>query len=246
MDTGKTLDELITDLLIDEGKNNESEYLRYYNIGLRGLKELNTDVNRDLKTVTLTMDSNQVINFPSDYVGYTKIGLVDDNGRIHVLGLDNRRIKQTGFTATASAASDQSDSYYLFRNFLNDGSLGSLYGVGGGNNANVYYVEDRANNRFLFSTDVATDTIVVEYITDGSSDISPEKIMIDPYSEEALMSFIFWKSIQRKRGIPQYEKDSARRDYYNEKRLALARMSKFTKEEALQTTRKAFKQSPKL
>ena len=60
------------------------------------------------------------------------------------------------------------------------------------------------------------------------------------------MSFIHWKTIQRKRGINQGEKEAARRDWYNEKRLAIARLSKFTKEEALQTTRKAFKQSPKL
>lgn len=60
------------------------------------------------------------------------------------------------------------------------------------------------------------------------------------------MAFIYWRSIQRKRGIQQFEKESARREYYNEKRLAVARLNKFTKEEALQTTRKAFKQSPKL
>jgi hypothetical protein len=38
----------------------------------------------------------------------------------------------------------------------------------------------------------------------------------------------------------------ARKDYFNEKRLARARLSSFTKEEALQQIRKGFKQSPKL
>ena len=38
----------------------------------------------------------------------------------------------------------------------------------------------------------------------------------------------------------------ARKDWYNEKRISTARFSSFNKEEALQTTRKAFKQAPKL
>ena len=41
------------------------------------------------------------------------------------------------------------------------------------------------------------------------------------------------------------EKQLAKREYYNQKRLARARMQSFNKDEALQTTRKAFKQSPK-
>jgi hypothetical protein len=41
------------------------------------------------------------------------------------------------------------------------------------------------------------------------------------------------------------EKARARQEYYNEKRLANARLKSFTKEEALKTIRKNFKQSPK-
>ena len=41
------------------------------------------------------------------------------------------------------------------------------------------------------------------------------------------------------------EKSRARQEYYNEKRLANARLKSFTKEEALKTIRKNFKQSPK-
>ena len=38
----------------------------------------------------------------------------------------------------------------------------------------------------------------------------------------------------------------AKRAYYNEKRLARARMMSFNKEAAMQISRKAFKQSPKI
>ena len=183
---------------------------------------------------------------PVDYVGYTKIGKADKDGRIHVLGVDRRRVKNIDFTNAFGTDITDSDDYFIFRNYLLDGSLGSIYGVGGGNNANGYYTEDRKNNRFLFNGELKGDIIILEYISDGSSDEPNGEISVDPYLEEALMAFIYWRSIQRKRGIQQFEKESARREYYNEKRLAVARLNKFTKEEALQTTRKAFKQSPKL
>ena len=38
----------------------------------------------------------------------------------------------------------------------------------------------------------------------------------------------------------------AKRAYYNEKRLARARMMSFSKETAMAVSRKAFKQSPKM
>lgn len=69
---------------------------------------------------------------------------------------------------------------------------------------------------------------------------------VHQFAEEALTSYVYWKYIQRKRGVPFGEKQLAKRDYFNEKRLANARMKSFTKDEAMQTSRKAFKQSPKI
>jgi len=69
--------------------------------------------------------------------------------------------------------------------------------------------------------------------------------MVHKFCEEALRCYIYYKYVQRKRGIPANEKQMAKRAFYNEKRLARARMMSFSKETALQTSRKAFKQSPK-
>jgi|TARA_R100000030_G_scaffold62865_2_gene47630 hypothetical protein len=69
---------------------------------------------------------------------------------------------------------------------------------------------------------------------------------IHKFCEEALRSYMYYKYIQRRRGIPANEKQMAKRAYYNEKRLARARMMNFNKETAMLTSRKAFKQSPKI
>ena len=69
---------------------------------------------------------------------------------------------------------------------------------------------------------------------------------VHKFCEEALRCYMYYKYIQRKRGVPANEKQAAKRAYYNEKRLARARMMNFNKETAMQVSRKAFKQSPKL
>jgi len=77
----------------------------------------------------------------------------------------------------------------------------------------------------------------------GSSGDTPK---IHKFCEEALRSYMYYKYIQRRRGIPANEKQMAKRAYYNEKRLARARMRSFNKEAAMQVSRKAFKQAPKI
>jgi len=72
------------------------------------------------------------------------------------------------------------------------------------------------------------------------------KPRVHKFCEEALRCYIYYKYVQRRRGIPANEKQMAKRAYYNEKRLARARMMNFNKEAAMQVSRKAFKQSPKI
>ena len=69
--------------------------------------------------------------------------------------------------------------------------------------------------------------------------------MVHVYLEEALRSYIYYKLCERKSSVPANEKARARAEYYNERRKANARMSNFTKEEALKTIRSNYKQSPK-
>jgi len=56
---------------------------------------------------------------------------------------------------------------------------------------------------------------------------------------------MYYKLIERKASVPAGEKARARSEYYNERRKANARLSTFTKEEALKTIRKNFMQAPK-
>ena len=85
--------------------------------------------------------------------------------------------------------------------------------------------------------------MVIEYVADEARSTDPE---VHVYAEEALRAYMYYKIIERKSSVPANEKARARAEYYNERRKANARLSNFTKEEALKTIRKNFMQAPKV
>ena len=74
-----SVDEIIQDLLIEEGKSSEHEYLRYFNIALNGLKELNFDTVRQIKVIQLEVDHKNTVSLPTDYIAYISIAVSNDN-----------------------------------------------------------------------------------------------------------------------------------------------------------------------
>tara|TARA_R100000808_G_C2151347_1_gene160341 strand:- start:632 stop:1363 length:732 start_codon:yes stop_codon:yes gene_type:complete len=237
-----TLDEVIQGLLVDEGKSSEHEYLRYFNIGLRGLKELNFDTVRQIKSIELQLDSKNTVTLPSDYVSYIKIGVADNNGNVSYMGIRENINFVPGTQSTTVQDNTENPPIFSYNNY--DNSLWGRYGQGGGNNANGYYRENLNDRTIEFSN--SNGPIILEYVSDGSTGLTGTEIKIHAFAEEALRSFIYWKSVQRKRAINMNEKMAAKNEYYNQKRLSRARMQSFNKNEALQTSRKAFKQSPKI
>ena len=45
------LEEIINNLMVEEGKTSENDFLRYFKLGMNGMKELSIDVGGGVKTV---------------------------------------------------------------------------------------------------------------------------------------------------------------------------------------------------
>ena len=86
------------------------------------------------------------------------------------------------------------------------------------------------------------EEVIIEYIADEARSANPS---IHIYAENALRSYICYRLVERKSSVPMGEKMRARQEYYNERRIANARLKSFSKDEALKIIRKNFKQSPK-
>ncbi len=242
---------------------------------LRGIRDMGFDMSNVIKSLKIGVDtSNNTVELPDDFVGLNKIGVVGSDGVVYVLG-ENRNINQSRAYADATGAkvggassavdtdgdgvADRIDSKsatggavsstdditqgfdsYLFRNYVYGASNG-LYGIGGGHlHGNFRMNLDQ--NRIELESNNSISEVVIEYVADEARSKNPS---VHVYAEEALMAYVYYKIIERKSSVPANEKARARTEYYNERRKANSRIKTFSKEEALKTIRKNFKQSPK-
>lgn len=242
---------------------------------LRGIREMGFDLSKIIRSVKISVNSNNnTIELPDDFVDWRKVGVVGPDGIVYVLGENknvnysqayanasgtkvgnaasavdsdgdgvNDRIDSKSSTAGTSASSNditQGLDSFIYRNYVY-GNHSGLYGIGGGHFQGGFRV-NLDQNRIELEANDSISEVVIEYIADEARSKNPS---IHVYAEEALMSYMYYKIIERKSSVPANEKARARTEYYNERRKANARLKAFTKEEALKTIRKNYKQSPK-
>ena len=210
-----------------------------HNIAKRGIREIGFDISKKIKTVKLDVESNDTVTLPSDFVDICKVGIITQEGVIVAL-ISNENITTLSATANTVGEDDEFDTL-IFENYLHNGTLGRLYGVGGGH-APGHYKLNLDQNRIEIGQVSSISEIVLEYVSDQAKETNPD---VHVYAEEALRCYMYYRLIERKSGVPANEKARARTEYYNELRKARARLSSFTKENALATIRKNFMLAPK-
>ncbi len=271
------LSQIINDFIItldgdDYAGNVSDSAIR--NFALRGIREIGFDIGKKIKSLKLSIASNDTVALPDDFVDLLKVGVIDDDGIVRVFG-NNKNINysrkyETGTTGDAATqdfdsgslniesnsitdreddktptgtatGADNDFGQYVFENYIYQGGSGRLYGAGGGHLAGEYRL-NLDQDRIEVETNSGYSEVVIEYVADEARASDPE---VHLYAEEALRSYMYYKIIERKSSVPANEKSRARAEYYNERRKANARLSNFTKEEALKTIRKNFMQAPK-
>jgi hypothetical protein len=267
------ISQVINDFLITldhDDYANDTTHASVRVIALRGLREMGFDILKRVKSIKLPVNqTNSTVDLPDDFVDLVKIGSVGSDGLVYVMG-ENKNInysqkylEQNGVlidsdgdgiydrvdskSATSGGSTpgmyDVTDDFddYVFRNYIYNNESGRLYGVGGGQYLGQYRI-NLDQNRIEVDTHNGAEEVVIEYIADEARSSDPS---VHIYAEEALRAYIYYKLIERKASVPYNEKARARQEYYNEYRRANARLKSFSKEEALKTIRKNYKQAPK-
>jgi hypothetical protein len=271
------LSQILRDFIItldgDDYVSNVSDIV-IRNFALRGIREIGFDIGKKTKSIKLTVESNDTITLPDDYVDVSKVGIIGSDGVIRSLvhngNLNYSRKYEENSSGNAtnetynsedeplnieaniikdreddktSTSSSEVDNFnpFVFENYIFQGGTGRLYGVGGGAAAGEYRI-NLDQNRIEIASNSSFTQLVIEYIADEARATDPE---VHVYAEEALRCYIYYKLCERKTSVPANEKGRARSEYYNERRKANARLSHFTKDEALKTIRKNFMQAPK-
>lgn len=192
---------------------------------------------------------NKNINMSQKYERPLSTNESDQEGMNEIRTSGNRRSFKANFiydrvddaTPTTTESNSEDLDWYVFENYLYQGGLGRMYGLGGGKLRGNYRI-NYDQNRIEIDTRAGITEVIMEYISDAARSTDP---VIHVYMEDALRSYIYYKVIERKSSVPAGEKQRARAEYYNERRKARSRFTNFTKAEALNLTRKNFKLAPK-
>ena len=238
-----SLEQIVTDFVFsidsDDYVNNVSDTM-VRNLALRGIRDLGFDIMKRIKAANLNVSATNTVTLPADYVDLLKIGIVGEDGLIYVFGENKNKNLLSNY---AGNLPDYLLGYsdFIYRNFVNSTTDGRLYGYGGGHYSGEYRI-NLGENRIELTLGTGTDTVYIEYIADEALAANPS---VHVYAEQAIRAYIYYHLVERKSNVPAVEKARARQEYYNERRLANARLKSFSKEEALKTIRKNFVQSPK-
>jgi len=265
--------QIVNDFLLTMGHDdyvNDIDEAVLKNFAKRGIREFGFDIMNRVKSLKLSVNTTtDSVELPDDFVDMVKIGVVGTDGIVYVLGenkninisqkystdsngnrLDSdgdgiydREDSKGATSGSSNSTSNIGDGFedYVFRNYVYGGVEGRLYGVGGGQYEGGYRI-NLDQNRIEMDTRNNISEVVIEYIADEARAVDPT---VHIYLEEALRSYMYFKIVERKSSVPASEKQRARAEYYNERRKANSRMKAFSKEEALKTIRKNYKQAPK-
>jgi hypothetical protein len=246
------LDQIVREFIIERGEDTEHNYARFLQLAVNGLRELNMDISGSAKMIVLEIKDDMTVDLPHDFINYTKIAICGADGELMSLGHNPKLCKARyaddcgNITHKSGTANRKGIPTYIDNissHFRNGEMVGRFFGEGGGYNANGQYVLDKERGVIQLSS-VDANEIILEYLADVRA--IDGNYLVHPYIIETLKRYIHWASMRLKTSIPLQEKEMARRDYYNERRIAGLRFNSFTMDEAKATIRKAFKLSPKL
>lgn len=210
----------IVDYTLDECKKSDGDRDQFWILAFRALVDLMYDIAAQAITFRLPVNPNMTVNFPPGCISWTKIGILNNNGEVSTLKINNALTtwKDLNPNRLVDLTPDITDGlptliqspFYL--NYFYDGVYQPLFGVGGGL---IQYGDcrvDEENRVVILQPDFKYKQIIFECIYSPETD-GDYKVPLA--LQEAIISFIKWKA-----------KLGTREEYISDKINARRRMPK--------------------
>lgn len=188
----------IVDYTLDECRKSDGDRDRYWILAFRALVDLLFDISAQAITFRLPVEPNMTVAFPPGCISWTKIGILNNNGEISTLKINNALTtwKDLNPNRLVDLTPDITDSlptliqspFYL--NYFYDGVYQPLFGVGGGL---IQYGDMRVDEEHrvvILQPDFKYKQIMFECL------YSPEKdgdYKVPLALQEVIIAFIKWK-----------------------------------------------------
>lgn len=225
----------------------------------RGLQQLHFDALKEVRAVEFEMPDTLQMAVPRDFVGLVRVSWVDEKGRLHpmingnyttVVGkaflqdnAGNILYDGTGAALTGTPLMDIRNLQYAnYDNTSLDPMTeyvhGARYGMDTANaNANGTYNIDKKLGLIRFSSDVAGQLIVLEYTTDGLSNLDDSELKVHKFAEEYIKKYILHEVVNTKFGVQEYIVRRLKKDASSELANTKIRMMNIHPLDIVQTMR---------
>ena len=220
-----TLESIVQDYLT-EGELPNHKYFKVWHLAYRGMEQLGLDAFYKIQTVKLPVNSNYTVVLPSDYVNWTKVGVLNDNGEIIPLYQND---KMTTFADLSSTRLEQTQDNTLWdwdvnnwNNYWNGQAFINIYGTPSGAPFVGSFKIDNENGVMLLDEKFKYDYVMLEYV---ASPQQGQEYYVPVQFREALIAWLWWKdkrAANTNRGQVGLSRD-AKNDFFNERRNAIAR-----------------------
>lgn len=223
------LDEAINEYLVESEQSNH-KYFKLWHLGFGGMMDLGLDAFFIVRSMKLPVASNKTVPLPPDFLQYSKVGVLNGKGEIIPLSVNNKltvafdiqnaRLEKTQ-DPNIPTATDQSGIWWY--NYWDSGFQGNIYGLPSGTPFIGSFKIDNENGVIILSEDFAYDYVMLEYV---SSPTDKGEYYIPVHFKQAIVAYLRWKdiiSIPAKTHVQNSNVAMRRKEYFNERRLAIAR-----------------------
>lgn len=191
------LKELVS-MTLDECEKSMGDFDRVWIMSFRALVDLTYDVSAQPASFRIPLNGNKTATLPSNYILWTKIGVLNNAGEVSTLKINNglTKYKDNNPNRIQDLTADVQNAFPLlvnspyYFNFITLNGFRPLYGVGGGLIQYGECVVDEENGLVVLSPEFQYDHIILECI------ISPEKngdYQVPTSCQEAVIAFNKWK-----------------------------------------------------
>jgi len=184
-----------------------------------GVKKLSYSVSGNVQPVAYELDENLQAVLPQDYVDYTRVSVIDENGLYKPLNVNSRNDISKEYLRDSDnkiVFDSDSDEIELKGDNFNSGfTFISAHRDYCGGYFNKDFSKYSENGEFSinggiisFSSNMVGAKIVLEYISDGVQwdTLKDEELKVHKFIEEPLEDFIYLKAIEKKRNVSAAEK----------------------------------------
>lgn len=227
-------------------------YVQFMHYALKCLnQELNMDTLPLIKTIEVSLDTNNEMSIPSDFIDVVKLGRrVANDHRIRIFGVNDDFSRFATARDNKAATTDETLGAlhyggYYFTNFYNDKGehKGRMFGYGDDTSGSEYKVIRERGVIKVSPNFPTTAKIYLEYVGTHSPTSASA---VNPYAAECIEAYIIYKFKEHNRAITKNEAAESKQEYYNQLRKLRSRVMGLTKTDILRLVRGSFRQSVKI